>query len=135
MRRFPLAVGWWLVVMAGACSSSERTFTNDSATGGSPGTGGGTGSTTSSSTGTGGGGATGTGGTNADDAGADAGPVDCTGKPAGTNCSPAGMTGSICLMDQCVTSHCGDGYVDTAIGEDCEMGDGCSACKFACKMD
>jgi hypothetical protein len=79
--------------------------------------------TTSSTTG-------GSGG--ADDAGADAGPVDCAGKPEGTNCSPAGTSGSICLMGECVTSRCGDGFVDTA-SEDCETGDGCTACKFACK--
>src|SRR6187397_3037852 len=123
MRRLDWAmVG--LVLLGAACSSNERSFAGD---GGSAGQGTGGASTTTSST-TGGGG--GSGGVD-DDAGSDAGPVDCAGKPAGTNCSPSGSSGSICLMDQCVTSRCGDGFVDTAISEDCETGDGCVACKFA----
>src|SRR5258705_6419978 len=128
MRRVEWGMGWGLVLLVGACSSNERSFVGDNGTGGAPGTGGA--ATTSSTTTTGGGGA---GGGSADDAGSDAGPVDCTGKPAGTDCSAAGATGSICLMDQCVTSRCGDGFVDPA-SEDCETGDGCVACKFACKL-
>ena len=34
----------------------------------------------------------------------------------GTTCG----TGKICLSSQCVTSTCGDGYIDTAAGETCE---------------
>src|SRR5260370_7748173 len=67
-------------------------------------------------------------------AGQDGGVVDCIGKPAGTDCSPGGATGSICLNGECVVSRCGDGYVDMAIGEDCEGGDGCNACKYGCKL-
>ena len=122
MGRFARALAWGLVILGGACSSSERTFSGD------PGTGGASATTTTSTTGSGGSGG------GADDAGSDGGAVDCTGKPAGTDCSASGSPGSICLMDQCVTSRCGDGFVDTAIGEDCETGDGCVVCKFACKL-
>jgi len=60
--------------------------------------------------------------------------VDCMGKPDGTACAD----GSICLKDVCVVSSCGDGYVNKALGEDCEdgnkiVGDGCSVCHFDCQ--
>src|SRR5205809_789047 len=118
---------WWavwgaLVVITSACSSSDRKFA-DTGTGGAAGSGG------TSGAGTGG---SATGG--AAGAGQDGGVVDCIGKQAGTNCSPEGSTGSICLNGECVISRCGDGYVDTSIGEDCESGDGCTVCKFGCKM-
>jgi hypothetical protein len=112
---------WWavlgaLVVIISACSSSDRKF-SDTATGGAAGSGG----------------ASGAGGSGG--AGQDGGVVDCIGKQPGTNCSPEGSTGSICLNGECVVSRCGDGYVDVSIGEDCESGDGCTVCKFGCKMD
>ncbi len=74
----------------------------------------------------------------ADDAGAGDGsttPVDCKGKTDGTECGPA----QICLKNECKSSSCGDGYVNKST-EDCEdgnteSGDGCSACKFDCKVD
>lgn len=60
--------------------------------------------------------------------------VDCTGKPDGTDCGG----GSVCIKGLCSGSSCGDGYVDTANGEECDdsnavSGDGCSLCKFDCK--
>jgi len=69
------------------------------------------------------------------DGGDDGGVVDCTGKADGTACG----TGNICLKGVCAPSRCGDGFVDPAT-EECEdgnelSGDGCSACKFECKLD
>jgi cysteine-rich repeat protein len=62
--------------------------------------------------------------------------LDCTGKADGTECGP----GLICVMNACVSSRCGDGYKDTATGEECEdgneaAGDGCASCRFECKVD
>jgi cysteine-rich repeat protein len=75
----------------------------------------------------------------AGDAAGEAGPVveaDCTGKANGFVCAP----GNVCVANVCVTSSCGDGFVDTANAEDCEdgntvTGDGCSSCRFDCKAD
>jgi cysteine-rich repeat protein len=64
---------------------------------------------------------------------------DCTGKADGESCGdPA--TGTICLKEQCVSSTCGDGYVNTNGDEECEDGntvdgDGCTLCKYDCKAD
>lgn len=100
-----------------------------------------TGSGADTSTGTDSGGSDDTGtpdtGTVTDDTGGDGGTAfDCTGKADGTACGG----GSICIKGVCGTSTCGDGYVDTAGGEDCEdgntvSGDGCSSCKFDCKTN
>lgn len=66
----------------------------------------------------------------------DAPPPECVGKTDGTACGAGGL--EICLKEQCVASRCGDGYIDTAAGEECEdgnttSGDGCTTCKFDCK--
>jgi len=116
-----------------ACSSSEggSTPATDLDTGTSvvDSGGGGTDSApTDSSTGDDTGGGTDTGG--------DSGAFDCTGKANGTACGG----GQICISNACVSSRCGDGFVDTTGGEDCEDGntvdgDGCSSCKFDCKAD
>jgi cysteine-rich repeat protein len=60
--------------------------------------------------------------------------ADCTGKPDGTPCGQD----VICLKEQCVAGRCGDGFVDTASGEDCEdgnetPGDGCTNCRYDCR--
>lgn len=60
---------------------------------------------------------------------------ECVGKSDGEVCGADGK--SICLDERCVTSSCGDGYLDTAGGEECEddneiAGDGCTACRFDC---
>ena len=44
------------------------------------------------------------------------------------------------MTSACVSSRCGDGYKDTATGEECEdgnmaTGDGCANCRFECKAD
>jgi cysteine-rich repeat protein len=44
------------------------------------------------------------------------------------------------VASACVSSRCGDGYKDTATGEECEdgnmaAGDGCASCRFECKTD
>jgi cysteine-rich repeat protein len=62
--------------------------------------------------------------------------LDCTGKADGTECG----SGLICVMNACVSSRCGDGYKDTATGEECEDGndtdgDGCAKCRFECNAD
>jgi cysteine-rich repeat protein len=68
-------------------------------------------------------------------------PVDCTGKSDGTDCSVAtGDKGLICLAGKCVSSRCGDKFVDTATGEECDDGanlanTGCVACRLGCKGD
>ena len=63
-------------------------------------------------------------------------PVSCTGIDDGIPCDED--TG-ICVGGNCVTSRCGDGFVDTARGEDCEdgndvAGDGCepATCTYTC---
>ena len=58
--------------------------------------------------------------------------VDCTGKADGTDCG-----NGICLANKCAASTCGDKYVDTALGEQCDdgnaaTGDGCNSCMFEC---
>lgn len=86
-------------------------------------------------------GAAGTGGSTGDGSATDApSGVDCTGKPNGTSCAEADSGGAICLANACVTSRCGDGFVDTNAGEQCEDGneaggDGCTACRFDCQND
>lgn len=62
---------------------------------------------------------------------------ECLGKSDGVAC---GAGGSICLAERCVTSRCGDGFVDTAAGEECEDGntndgDGCTQCKLDCTQN
>jgi cysteine-rich repeat protein len=62
--------------------------------------------------------------------------VDCASKTDGFECG----TGMICLAKACVASMCGDQYVDTKAGEECDdnnadPADGCNACKFNCKAD
>jgi cysteine-rich repeat protein len=73
-----------------------------------------------------------------DDGGADGNTatVDCKGKADGTDCGG----GQICLKGECASSSCGDNFVNTAGGEECEdgnmsSGDGCLNCKFECKDD
>lgn len=61
---------------------------------------------------------------------------DCSGKSDGTACGPDDF-GGICLKEQCVTSSCGDDYVDSNAEEECEDGnevdnDGCTRCKWDC---
>ncbi len=79
------------------------------------------------------------------DAGSDSGAevdagggADCAGQADGTSCG----SGLICLAESCVTSACGDGFVDEAGGEECEDGndvafDGCEpgTCTFTCVDD
>ncbi len=71
---------------------------------------------------------------------ADSGPVaSCEGAADGTPCTG----GMICVQESCVVAgNCGDGYVDTARGEQCEDGnsvadDGCQPddCTFTCEAD
>ncbi|MFZ5785417.1 MAG: DUF4215 domain-containing protein [Acidobacteriota bacterium] len=77
----------------------------------------------------------------ASDARADQPPMfDCTGQADGTDCSLVGGKGFICLAGKCVASICGDTYVDTVAGEECEDGnqtdaDGCNSCKWTCKAN
>jgi cysteine-rich repeat protein len=47
----------------------------------------------------------------------------------GTNCG----TGKICITQACVTSTCGDGYIDPSIGETCEP-PGTSTCDAQCHL-
>ncbi|MBK8171676.1 MAG: putative metal-binding motif-containing protein [Sandaracinaceae bacterium] len=63
----------------------------------------------------------------------------CDGMENGAACGPGGSTDYICVNNVCGQSTCGDGYVDPAIGEDCEDGnltplDGCepSTCNYTC---
>ncbi len=61
----------------------------------------------------------------------------CAGKADGTVCSTL-LEGFLCIGGSCVTTRCGDGYVDSTAGEECDdanevTGDGCSFCKFDCK--
>ncbi|MCA9628754.1 MAG: hypothetical protein KC766_13845 [Myxococcales bacterium] len=69
--------------------------------------------------------------------------------PSSGLCSHQGLddgascgSGKICLAESCKTSACGDRYVDTAKGEECDDGkdgdntDGCTdSCKFTCKTN
>ena len=62
---------------------------------------------------------------------------ECLAKADGTVCGPDSK--SICLNKACVTSSCGDGYVDAVEGEECEDdnvvdGDGCTQCHWDCKV-
>jgi cysteine-rich repeat protein len=135
----------------GAAPAAGGALTQDSGAGGTAGTGAGgtagTGAGGTAGTGAGGSAGTGAGGTDAGAAGSgDGGPggtmgdapqeVDCTGKPDGTDCGG----GSICIQNMCLSSRCGDGFVDKTTGEDCEdgnavAGDGCSKCRFDCAND
>lgn len=70
----------------------------------------------------------------ADDASAE--PKSCTALVNGTACG----AGSICLFNVCVSSSCGDGFIDVAAAEECEdsntvSGDGCSLCRWECKAN
>ena len=65
--------------------------------------------------------------------------VDCTGMADGV---PCGGGAFLCIGGSCSPSSCGDGYIDTAAGEECEdgnsaSGDGCepSNCTFSCATD
>lgn len=62
--------------------------------------------------------------------------VDCTDMADGTACG----TGLLCIAGACVPTSCGDGYVDSAAGEECEDGndqsqDGCepTSCTYSCE--
>ena len=62
---------------------------------------------------------------------------ECVGKADGVACGPNSL--SICVKEACVSSACGDAYVDTATGEECEDGnavdgDGCTQCHWDCKV-
>ena len=72
--------------------------------------------------------------------GSDAGllPGVCAGKADGTDCSPVDEEGQICLAGKCLSSSCGDKYLDSSLGEECDdgnaaPGDGCDGCKLGCK--
>ncbi len=75
------------------------------------------------------------------DAGSDGGSVtSCAGAADGTPC--AGGAATLCIAGECVESACGDGFVDTARGEDCDDGnenafDGCEpgTCRYTCTPD
>lgn len=67
---------------------------------------------------------------------------DCTGLSDGVNCSPGGSGSYICVGEVCALSTCGDSYIDSAAGEECEdhnltSGDGCepSTCHFTCSSN
>ncbi len=74
-----------------------------------------------------------------EDAGTDgANGGDCTAQEDGTACG----AGSICLAGVCEASQCGDSFVDSAAGEQCDDGnqeawDGCQpgTCTFTCMDD
>jgi cysteine-rich repeat protein len=63
--------------------------------------------------------------------------------PDGTLCDRDGMPGTsdVCLGGDCVRSVCGDGFTDTATGEECDDGntaggDACNAdCTLPCEAD
>lgn len=64
--------------------------------------------------------------------------ADCDGHEDGTPCTAA----EICISGVCTYSQCGDGYVDTSLGEQCDdsnlnAGDGCEPgrCRFTCSRD
>jgi hypothetical protein len=76
------------------------------------------------------------GGTVLDAGGADgpAAEVDCSKVVDGTLCA----TDGVCVSGVCATSRCGDTYIDSRAGEECEdkndnTGDGCTQCRFDCK--
>lgn len=78
----------------------------------------------------------------ADGGDVDAGLTDCTGMDDGHNCSPGGVGTYICVNEACAQSECGDTYIDTAAGEQCEDGndnsnDGCepSTCHYSCSAN
>lgn len=72
------------------------------------------------------------------DGGVDSGLIvlSCEDAEDGTSCGSMG--GLICLSDECVTSTCGDGFVNPLMEEECDdgndvRGDGCELdCKFTC---
>ncbi|MFW6049811.1 MAG: hypothetical protein ACODAU_01485 [Myxococcota bacterium] len=59
----------------------------------------------------------------------------------GTSCSTSSMPDHICVDGCCTERRCGDGYVDTDAGEECDdgndvNGDGCEDdCTITCTMD
>jgi hypothetical protein len=67
----------------------------------------------------------------------------CRGREDGTDCSTTARPGHHCVDFQCVERRCGDGYVDEARGEECDLGDGnnnpnqgCTEdCQFPCNVD
>ncbi|HJL20014.1 MAG TPA: MopE-related protein [Sandaracinaceae bacterium LLY-WYZ-13_1] len=70
-----------------------------------------------------------------DDVDGGGGDADCIGMDDGTACG----TGLICVDEICVSSVCGDGFVDPAAGEECDDAndvafDGCEpgACELTC---
>jgi len=70
-------------------------------------------------------------------------PIRCGGRDDGTVCGNEYDDGvdRICVDEACVVKECGDGFVDTPAGEQCddandETGDGCdSACDYSCAAD
>jgi cysteine-rich repeat protein len=71
----------------------------------------------------------------------DSSPIpECTGKPDGTVCGAA-TPRSVCIKGECLTSICGDSFVDKGGGEDCDDGntddgDNCPGdCKAKCKTN
>lgn len=64
-------------------------------------------------------------------------PHACEDRADGTPCGD----NAICLEGECAPSVCGDGYVDVALGEECDdqnstEGDGCeNDCRFTCRSD
>lgn len=66
----------------------------------------------------------------------------CDGLDDGSPCGPMGSAEYICLSSVCDITRCGDGYIDSVAGEECEDGnpnefDGCepSTCKYTCTTD
>ncbi len=70
------------------------------------------------------------------DAGMDGGAHSrCFGRPDGTDCAVGTAARRICISQRCVPSSCGDGYVDTAGGEQCEpdLDPTCgTTCRYEC---
>jgi hypothetical protein len=77
---------------------------------------------------------------------ADAGVNDhlCVGQDNGTDCSTASHPGRVCVERACLIRECGDGWVDEAAGEECDLGhtgnndpqSGCEPdCTFTCTED
>lgn len=66
----------------------------------------------------------------------------CAGMADGVVCDIGGGVEQVCIDALCVPSVCGDGAVDTRLGEDCDDGnttfnDGCepATCTFSCSVD
>jgi hypothetical protein len=67
----------------------------------------------------------------------------CAGQDDGHNCSTASHPGRVCVGYLCLIRECGDGWVDEAAGEECDLGpgnnlpgSGCEPdCTFTCTED